>query len=653
MNQRHKKLVFTIFTALSPLVFFFLLEGLLRLFGVFRQEPFIIETSQRGKEYYQLNQWVAKRYFDPKQVTVPGLQPEKFVKNKEAETLRIFCLGGSTTAGFPFDCQVPFPTQLRYLLSQTYPQYQFEVINAGISAVNSFTVVDLLPEILAHAPDLIIIYMGHNEFYGAYGSASAVSLGQNDGFIRFYLKLQKLHLVQMLKRFTTLFSSSKNAPSPHRDLMPSVIKDQSIPYESEKYRRTLRSFQNNLDLILDKCAEKNVPVVLSNLAANIRDLPPFASANPELINEQTRKNYEAMVARGDSLRARELYAESVTAYRQALAQDSSSAQLWYKTGKALAALQDSAAANYFLYGAKDRDVIRFRASEHVNQIIAAAAQKYQARFVDMKAIFTQRSPLGLIGSNIMVDHLHPDPNGYYLMAAVFYDAIRATGLLKNPAADFTPAAQPYFVTDLDWDIGLLKIFEMTHRWPFPEKPVQLDDYKPFGDPAATVIAKEYLLADNVWSRAHYKMAENYLQRKDDERARQEYLAVSVFAPEDPYPYQMVAKTYETEGAWDRREIFLKKALPLSDQGGMILYQIAMAQWQQKKLVAACESMTKALNYPDLTRAQKQNARFYLAGFYADARDFTSARNILIALLREDPGFQPAKIFLQKLGPGSL
>ncbi|MGH7594948.1 MAG: GDSL-type esterase/lipase family protein [bacterium] len=650
MKSQHKKIIFALLTALSPIVFFVLLEGLLRLFGLFRQEPFIVETSHRGKEYYRLNQWVAKRYFDPRQVTVPGLQPEKFVKNKDAKTFRIFCLGESTTAGFPFDCQVPFPAQLRYLLAQAYPQYQIEVINVGISAVNSFTVVDLLPDILAHAPDLIIIYMGHNEFYGAYGSASTVSLGQHDGFIRFYLKLQKLHFVQMLKRLVALFSSSKNTPSPHRDLMPSVIKDQSIIYESEKYRRTLQSFQNNLDLIIDKCAEKNVPAILSNLVANVRDLPPFASANLELMNEQIKKSYEAIVARGDSLLARELYAESVTIYRKALAQDSSVAQLWYNIGKAFAALQDSIAANHFLYGAKDRDVIRFRASEHVNQIIAEAAQKYQARCVDMKTIFTQRSPQGLIGNNIMVDHLHPDPNGYYLMAIAFYDAVRATGLLKNPEANFTPAAQPYFVTDLDWDIGLLKVFEMTHRWPFPEQPVKLDDYKPYGDPAATAIAKEYLLADNVWSRAHYKMADEYMKRQDFERARQEYLAVSVFAPDDPYPFQMVAKTYETEGAWDRREIFLKKTLPLSDQKGMLLYQIAMAQWQQKNLIAACESMTKALNYPDLSRVQKQNARFYLAGFYADSRDFASARNILIALLREDPGFQPARVFLQKLGP---
>lgn len=500
MKRQNKKLVFTILTALLPIVFFVLLEGLLRLFGLFRQEPFIIETNQRGKEYYQLNQWVAKRYFDPRQVTVPGLQPEKFVKAKDAKTVRIFCLGGSTTAGFPFDCQVPFPAQLRYLLAQAYPQYQFEVINAGISAVNSFTVVDLLPDILAHAPDLIIIYMGHNEFYGAYGSASTISLGQHDGFIRFYLKLQKLHLVQMLKRFIAIFSSSKNTPSPHHDLMPSVIKDQSIPYASEKYRRTLRSFQNNLYLILEKCAEKNVPVILSNLVANIRDLPPFASTSTGLANEQTRKSYEAAAARGDSLLARELYAESVTAYREALAQDSSAAQLWYKIGEAFAALQDSVATNHFFTAPT---IGMSFASAPASTSIKSSRQ---ARFVDMKAIFTQRSPQGQIGNNIMVDHLHPDPNGYYLMATAFYDAVRATGLLKNPDANFTPAAQPYFVTDLDWDIGLLKIFEMTHRWPFPQQPVKLDDYKPYGDPVATAIAKAYLLADNVWSRAHYKMA---------------------------------------------------------------------------------------------------------------------------------------------------
>ncbi|NUM79106.1 hypothetical protein HUU40_32515, partial [candidate division KSB1 bacterium] len=137
--------VFAAALILMPVVLLALAEAGLRLFDAFAPEPFAVETTKAGKPYYQLNQWVAKRYFDPARVTVPGMQPDLFVKHKDPEVFRIFCVGGSTTAGFPFDCQVPFPVQLRYLLAQTYPQRHFEVINTGISAVNSFTVVDLLP----------------------------------------------------------------------------------------------------------------------------------------------------------------------------------------------------------------------------------------------------------------------------------------------------------------------------------------------------------------------------------------------------------------------------------------------------------------------------------------------------------------------------
>lgn len=644
-----QKRLFAAALIFMPVVLLALAEGGLRLFGVFAPEAFVRATTKAGKPHYQLNQWVAKRYFDPARVTVPGMQPDLFVKHKGPEVFRIFCVGGSTTAGFPFDCQVPFPVQLRYLLAQTYPQRRFEVINAGISAVNSFTVVDLLPEILAHQPDLIIIYMGHNEFYGAYGSASTVSLGQNGKLIRAYLKLQKLHLVQMLRRLILWLRPAPNQGARKPSLMADVIGDQAIVLGSPKYQRTLTNFRDNLDLILRECARRGVPVLLSNLFSNLRDLPPFASAPPDL-PPASRAVYEQAIAAGDSLRQLRLLVESENAYRTAWLLDSSAAVLWYKRGLASAGRGDSTAARHFFTGAKDRDLIRFRASEEVNHLIAALAQQHGSRFVDLDSRLAQRSPQGLLGNNLLVDHLHPSPTGYYLMATGFYDAIRSGGWLADPAPHFQPADDPYYVTDLDWDIGLMKILEMTHRWPFPEKPVALDDYRPYGDPATVPIVRNYLLAENVWSRAHYRMAEVYLQRRDFERARREYLAVSVFAPDDPYPYQQVAKTFELEGAWDQREAYLWKTLPLSEQKGMLLYQIAIAQWRQKKLNAACETMLAALEQVDLNRQERQNAKFYLAGFYADAGEPAKAAETLTGLLREDPNFQPARVFLQKLRP---
>lgn len=646
-----RKGLFKILLAVFPLVFFFLLEGLLRIFGIFGQEPFIIDTVKAGKNFHQFHPWVAKRYFDPNKVSVPGLSPEVFEKHKGAKTFRIFCLGESTTAGFPFDCQVPFPKQLQYLLTQAYPDYHFEVINAGISAINSFAVVDLLPDILDHSPDLILIYLGHNEFYGAYGSASTVSLGQNDGFIRFYLKLQKLHTVQMVRRFISFLGALTGKPPAKTSLMVSVIKDQAIPFGSEKYRRTLQSFQNNLDIIVQQCAEKHVPVMLSNLVSNVRDLKPFASLPVEISPATRHDEYLRAIAEGDSLFEAGAFAPSSAAFRRALDVDSSSATLWHKLGRACAALQDSVAASRFFDGAKDRDVIPFRASEQINELIADVANSNKVKFIDILEAFRETSPRRLIGANIMVDHLHPNPNGYYLMARVFFEQIVGADLLKNPDVTFEPDDHPYYVTDLDWDIGLLKIFEMIHRWPFEEKAVSFADYQPYGEPAATPIARHYIFVENIWSRAHYKMAEEYLGRKDFKAARREYLAVSVFAPDDPYPYQEVARTYEAEGDWGMREVWLKMTLPRSDEKGMIQYQIALAQWKQSRFKDACQSMLAALSFPDLDRSERQNVLFYLAGFYAEAKDFENARRVLIGLLQEYPNFQPAKVFLQKLMRG--
>ncbi len=648
MNPGRKKTLFYAIVISLPFLFLFTLEVGLRLLGLFQQQPFIIERSPNDIPVYQLNQQVALRYFDPGKFSVPAVSPETFAKYRSGKTFRIFCLGGSTTAGFPFDCQVPFPVQLRYLLSQSFPDYEFEVINAGISAVNSFTVIDLLPEILGHEPDLLLIYMGHNEFYGAYGSASTISAGAGAGYIRFYLKLQKLRLVQMLKRAMSAFGSSEVENSGGRTLMAAVVQDQHIPYRSEKYMRTLANFRENLGMILEMCRREDVPVAVSNLVSNVRDLEPFADdLSAELAADQQREYREA-VAQGDSLLENQLYEPGLAAYQQALAIDSSSASLWFKLGTAHAEIGDAAGARHYFYGAKDRDPLRFRVSEDFNRAIKSTASGNGAAFVDMQELFSGEAPQRLIGKTLMCDHLHPNPVGYYLMARAFYDKIVDMRVLQNRDLAFEPADRPYFVSDLDWDIGLLKIFEMTHRWPFPEKPVTFADYEPYGDPAATAIAREYLFENNVWSRAKYKMAERFLARGDLERARHEYLAVSLFAPDDPYPYLQVAKTYEIEQAWDLRESYLRRALPLSNSKGMITYHMALCQWRRGELRRACDTMTLALTYADLSRQQKQNARFYLAGFYADLQDSLQAIKTLQDLLRQDPNFQPARVFLKRL-----
>ncbi len=601
---------FTLAMLALPLISLLILEGALHLTGNFEQEPLFVKSVVDDRPVLKVNQHVGRRYFNPTQSFVPAAIPQTFSLEKSLKTFRVFCLGGSTTAGFPFEGHVAFPKQLRYMLQQAWPGYEFEVINLGVSAVNSFTVLDLLPEVLAQQPDLLLFYMGHNEFYGAYGGGSSLSIPGGDNIVRLYLKAQKLHLAQAIKKILSSFENDAPASEKEsRSLMASMVRDQNIALDSEKYRRTAETFEDNLRSILQMCRDAGTQVILSNLAANIRDHSPFEKGN---------------------------------------AGETGSAQSYFGLAKAALTAGDSASAYEKFYAAKDRDGVRFRATEEFNRIIEQMAREADFPLVDMKTAFEKQSPQQLIGDNLMVDHLHPNPNGYYLMAVMFFFEMSRQKLLQNHDPKFRLSSSPYFVTDLDWDMGLLKIFEMVNRWPFEENPVTFKDYPGRGDAHSLELANKFVFQTQNWAGAHFELAEIYEKQDAPEKALQEYFAVVINQPENPAPYNRIANLYQKIGRWDLREKYLRLELQYSEGKGATLYQIALSQWKQNRLQDAVNTMTSALQYTGMDEGEKLNALFYLAGFYFDLKDYNSSEQTLKQILQSRPGFAPARSFLARI-----
>ena len=69
----------------------------------------------------------------------------------------------STLLGFPNPLGTSFPAFLQVMLEDAYPRRRFKVVNCGITAINSFVLLDFVDEIVAYEPDLVIIYAGHND----------------------------------------------------------------------------------------------------------------------------------------------------------------------------------------------------------------------------------------------------------------------------------------------------------------------------------------------------------------------------------------------------------------------------------------------------------------------------------------------------------
>jgi lysophospholipase L1-like esterase len=91
-----------------------------------------------------------------------GFRGPEFTPDKPAGTIRIVCLGASTTEGSQYDDET-WPHYLQQELSRAYPTRKIEVINAGHHAYNIDDLHALLEmRVLPLKPDIVIFYEAAN-----------------------------------------------------------------------------------------------------------------------------------------------------------------------------------------------------------------------------------------------------------------------------------------------------------------------------------------------------------------------------------------------------------------------------------------------------------------------------------------------------------
>ena len=89
---------------------------------------------------------------------------QSFPREKETGSYRIFCMGGSTTYGRPYDYRTSFCGWLEAFLKVAEPDRDWQVINAGGISYASYRITALMEELANYQPNLFIIYSGQNEF---------------------------------------------------------------------------------------------------------------------------------------------------------------------------------------------------------------------------------------------------------------------------------------------------------------------------------------------------------------------------------------------------------------------------------------------------------------------------------------------------------
>lgn len=477
-----RRLLFGWILCAVPVLVFSLLEIGLRTAGFGHSYPLFIPRPELP-EYRFANPDVVKRYFaDP--ALAPSVKPDPFFfrAKKAPGTFRIFVQGESTAAGYPFGQGASLAGMLQVRLQHTFTDRPIEVVSTAMAAVTSYTLLDFVDEIIENEPDAVLMYVGHNEYLGILGVGSAVSWGRNRPLILARLALRDLRIFQLAQRaHTALIGLFPEASEPKQrtrgTLMSRIVGEKYIPYESPLYRQGVRQFEANLNAMLARYRKAGVPVFIGTLASNERDQNPFISrVDPTVDGSQWERRYQEgkeALQRGETDAADAALAEAIRL-------DDRAADAYYAQAQLFEGMKDYPAARQAYLAAKDRDQLRFRAPERFNQIIRRVGSENGATVVEVQEAFLKKAKNGIIGEELMLEHLHPNVEGYFLLADAYYNAIRAKGFIgawKN-AASYEQASKDIPVTESDRLNGLYKIKHLMSDWPFQPERVPFNPPEP-------------------------------------------------------------------------------------------------------------------------------------------------------------------------------
>jgi len=541
-----------------PFLLVILLELLLRFFQLGQNYSLFVEDPERPG-YLVMNPHLSEKYFTQKQNATVGFF-EPFKARKPEGTFRIFVLGASTAVGFPYLHNGSFHRMLRHRLEQTYPDTDLEVINLALTAINSYALQDMADEVIEQQPDAVLIYAGHNEYYGALGIGSSSRLGSFPALVRLALELREYRFVQLFyEAYSRLVSFvSHGEPNLQENLMKRMVRQQEIAYGSEIYEAGISQFDSNMDLLLKQLTDAEVPVILSKVVINEKDQPPFISRlQPHTDQLRWAEHFEQMKLAA-AARSYEVAWEEA---QQALAIDSTHAEVYFLLGRVLESMDKSESAKEAYQKAALYDHLRFRAPPEINQLISEKAEKYSAILVDTEAHFRRHSPDGIIGSDLVLEHLHPNLDGYLLMSDAFYEKLLEQRILPNPIpVNLSQAKKSYPVTEVDSLFGVYTTLILKQGWPFNE-PIGLDTVdRSLPEAIAGALAVKQL----SWEAAMEKLYQHYHQQEVYDSALRVMEAVILEYPDKPEIYAKAGSLSMRMQAFDKGSDFFAKAFALQN-----------------------------------------------------------------------------------------
>ena len=656
-----KRTLFVILTTIVvPILFLLLLEGVLALLG-FRptyeyEDPFLDFHSVTSLFELTTQHDTGTEVYATRRMKLRWFNYQAFLAQKPDHGYRVFCFGGSATAGRPYGAPTAFSNWLQVLLSAGDPSRSYEVVNVGGESYASYRVVNLMQEMVNYKPDLFVVYNGHNEFLE--DRTYSRLLEESPVITTVRTSLNHLRTYALVRNLWIQYHGKEKEEAQKKFQMTgevNAILDQS--FGLDRYRQdttkasaVLSHLRKNLNRMVDIARDNDIGILFVVPASNEKDFSPFKSEfSRSLTLDQSRRWHESYME-GLKMLDNSDYTGALHAFRDLDAIDNQFADVKFRIARALFGLHEFDLAKREFLVARDIDVAPLRAMTAEEQIVREVAADRDVPLFDFQTflehIEQKKSGHTILGNDFFLDHVHPTIEVHQWIAEEITKVMRRSSILPTDtvAQELRTALYDSVLSRLDTtyyrvrDLNLAKVL----RWAgkdreadgfvrraaagLPEHPEaqyllglmflegdQLD--------SAVVALRRSIELDSSNARAYNSLGTVYLRKSSLGKAVEMFMTSIRLDPGQEGPYYNLGNTLYQQGKVDDAIRSYREALRINPRQTKALNNLGVV-YLSRRNYADAESLfrqTIALDPQNIEAFSNLGVIYYMGKDMPEAR----------------------------------
>ena len=378
----------------GPIVFFGLLEGALYLTGRFEPLSVVRQVKHQGKMF-----WTSEPAYGRvvlQRQNAPPPQQLWLPVERAPGSLRVVMLGESAVAGFPLE-EYNLGRMTRVLWDERFPEEPMEMATLAMTGINSHILRVFAREAMQLDPDVVVLYIGHNEVIGPYGPISKFAGAlPSENLAQLSLWVRNTRTGRAMERAIDSFAARVAPTDKTRWLGMDEYSGAHMAADDPALDRMLDQTRENLRAIIRTALRHGSKVLVCVPAVNITDWPPMATADG---TEET------------------------------------SAQAAFDKARELEAAGQREEAWQFYRRACDLDLLRFRADSRVRQMQRELVGEFKTpdvALIDADFWLHEWNPTFRSDEDYFLEHVHLTFDGRVAVASLIVDGIAELTARADP-----------------------------------------------------------------------------------------------------------------------------------------------------------------------------------------------------------------------------